>query len=213
MTRRLLRPLWILLALIFLFEAWLWDHLAPGARWLVERIAWRKLREGVAALIERLPPYPTLLVFLVPVFLLLPIKFVGLWMLANGYWLGAMATLAGAKVVSMGFTAFIFDVTRPKLLQLPWFCRLYEWVLRWLTRAHAVIDPVKTEIRAWVAHNVRPSILQLRSMFWLMKPRRAGRFFRRVARTRRRIQSPRPAQPLPASAATDARAGKTAPSP
>jgi hypothetical protein len=65
-----------------------------------------------------------------PVVLLLPIKFIGLWMLARGYWLGAMATLGAAKVVSMGFTAFIFDVTRPKLLQLPWFCRLYEWVLK-----------------------------------------------------------------------------------
>ena len=27
--RRLLKPLWILLALVFLFEAWLWEHLRP----------------------------------------------------------------------------------------------------------------------------------------------------------------------------------------
>ena len=26
---RLLKPLWVLLALVFLFEAWLWDQLAP----------------------------------------------------------------------------------------------------------------------------------------------------------------------------------------
>lgn len=194
MMRRLLRPLWILLALLFLLEAWLWDHLAPGVRWLVERIAWRQLRERIAALIERLPPYPTLLVFLIPVVLLLPIKFVGLWMLARGYWLGAMATLAAAKVVSMGVTAFIFDLTRPKLLQLPWFSRLYERVLTWLAWAHALIDPVKAEVRIWIAHNIRPITRQLRSMFWLMKPRRAGRFFRRVARIRRRVQSPRPAE-------------------
>jgi hypothetical protein len=126
--------------------------------------------------------------------LLLPIKFIGLWMLARGYWLGAMATLGAAKVVSMGFTAFIFDVTRPKLLQLPWFCRLYEWVLKWLAWAHALIDPAKTEIRAWIAHNIRPITRQLRSMFWLMKPRHAGRFFRHVARIRRRVQSPRAAE-------------------
>jgi hypothetical protein len=194
MMRRLLRPLWILLALLFLLEAWLWDHLAPGVRWLVERIAWRQLRERIAALIERLPPYPTLLVFLIPVVLLLPIKFVGLWMLARGYWLGAMATLAAAKVVSMGVTAFIFDLTRPKLLQLLWFSRLYERVLTWLAWAHALIDPVKAEVRAWIAQHVRPIARQLRSMFWLMKPRRAGRFFRRVARIRRRVQSPRPAE-------------------
>jgi len=27
--RRLLRPLWVLLALIFLVEAWLWDRVEP----------------------------------------------------------------------------------------------------------------------------------------------------------------------------------------
>jgi len=194
MLRRLLRPLWILLALLFLFEAWLWHHLAPAVRWLVDRIAWRALKARLSALIEQLPPYPTLQVFLIPVVLLLPIKFIGLWMLARGYWLGAMATLGAAKVVSMGVTAFIFDVTRPKLMQLPWFCRLYESVLKWLAWAHALIDPVKTEIRAWIAHNIRPITRQLRSMFWLMQPRRAGRFFRRVARIQRRVQSPRPAE-------------------
>ena len=29
MLRRLLQPLWVLLAIIFLIEAWLWDHLEP----------------------------------------------------------------------------------------------------------------------------------------------------------------------------------------
>ena len=119
--RRLLRPLWVLLALVFLVEAWLWERLAPIVGWIVERIAWRALRARLAAAIERLPPYPTLLVFLVPVVLLFPIKLIGLWLLAQGSWLGAMATLALAKVVSMGVTAFIFDLTRPKLLQLAWF--------------------------------------------------------------------------------------------
>lgn len=194
MMRRLLRPLWILLALVFLFEAWLWDHLAPAVRWLVERIAWRQLRERVAALIGRLPPYPTLLVFLIPIILLLPIKFVGLWMLARGYWLGAVATLGAAKVVSMGVTAFIFDLTRPKLLQLPWFYRVYHRVLIWLAWAHTLIDPVKTEVKMWIASQVRPLARRMRSMFWLMKPGRRGRFFRHAARIRRRIQSARPAE-------------------
>src|SRR5689334_8399077 len=29
MLRRLLQPVWVLLAIIFLIEAWLWDHLEP----------------------------------------------------------------------------------------------------------------------------------------------------------------------------------------
>lgn len=193
--RAITRPFWILLALVFLFEAWLWEHLRPLVAWIVDRIAWAQLKARVAAAIEHLPPYPTLLVFLVPVLLLLPLKFLGLWMLAHGSWLGAMATLGLAKVVSMGVTAFIFDVTRPKLLQLPWFRWLYEHVLDWLARAHALIDPIKAEIKAWMRRELRPIRRRLRRLAWLLRP---GRFLRRLARTRRRMHAGVPATPGPA---------------
>ena len=74
----------MLLAILFLFEAWLWRHLEPIVGWVVDRIAWRDLRAKVAARVEQLPPPAALLVFLVPVILLLPVKFLGIWMLANG---------------------------------------------------------------------------------------------------------------------------------
>jgi hypothetical protein len=186
--RRLLKPLWVLLALVFLFEAWLWSHLAPVVAWLVERIAWRRLKERVAAWIEVLPPYATLLVFLVPAALLLPVKLLGLWFLAHGWWLSAMALLVGAKIVSTGITAFIFDVTRPKLLQLAWFRWLHEHVMAWLAWAHALIDPIKERIRARVREVFAPVGRRLRSLFWLLRPQRSGRFIRRILRIRRRAQ-------------------------
>src|SRR5262249_44362896 len=145
--RRLVRPLWILLALVFLFEAWLWDHLRPIAGLVVDRIAWDALKVRVARSIERLPPAATFLVFLFPVLLLLPLKIAGLWMLAHGSWLGAMAVLALAKVVSLGVTAFIFDLTRPKLLQLAWFRWFYEHMIVWLAKAHQLVEPTKERIR------------------------------------------------------------------
>jgi hypothetical protein len=82
--RRLLRPLLILLALVFLFEAWLWSHLAPIVAWIVARIPLRAIKVRLTALLDRLPPAATLVVFIVPVLLLLPLKFFGLWMLAHG---------------------------------------------------------------------------------------------------------------------------------
>ena len=176
--RRLLRPLWILLALVFLFEAWLWERLKPAVAWFVDRIPWAAFKAGVAAGIERLPPLATLLVFLVPVVLLFPIKLIGLWLLARGLWLGAMATLGLAKVVSMGVTAFIFDLTRPKLLQLAWFRWLYERVMVWLVWAHALVDPIKR---------------RLRIAFRMLAPGRAGRTLRLLARIRRRMQASRAA--------------------
>ena len=184
--RRLLKPLWILLALVFLFEAWLWSHLRPIVAWVVDLIAWNRLKERVAAAIEHLPPYPTLLVFLFPIVLLFPLKLLGLWMLAHGSWFGAMAILALAKVVSMGVTAFIFEVTRPKLLQLPWFRALYELMLVWLAKAHTIIDPIKTRMRAAIARAYAPIKRRVRRWFWLMRPGRPSRFFRRLARLRRR---------------------------
>ncbi len=186
--RRLLKPLWILLALLFLFEAWLWEHLRPIVRWVVDLLAWDRLKARVAAWVEVLPPYATLLVFLIPIVLLFPIKLIGLWFLAQGYWLGAMATLGAAKVVSMGVTAFIFEVTRPKLLQLPWFARLYARVLVWLAWAHGLIDPIKERMRAWARRMLTPIKRRLASLFWLLKPKRAGRFLKRVLRIRRRMQ-------------------------
>jgi len=184
--RRLLKPLWVLLALVFLFEAWLWEHLRPLAAWVVSLIAWDRLKARVAGTIEHLPPYPTLLVFLIPVILLFPLKLLGLWMLAHGSWLGAMAVLAAAKIVSMGVTAFIFDITRPKLLQLPWFRWFYEHMLVWLAKAHALIDPIKLRMRAAIARTLTPLRRRMRRLYWLMKPGRSGRFFRRIARLRRR---------------------------
>jgi hypothetical protein len=178
MMRRLLRPFLILLALVFLFEAWLWRHLAPIVGWVVARIPWVAFKASVAAAIERLPPYPTLLVFLVPVIVLLPLKIVGFWMLAHGFWLGAMAVLSLAKVVSLGVTAFIFDLTRPKLLQLAWFRWFYEHMIVWLAWAHELVEPTKERIRR---------------TFRMFAPNRAGRTFALLSRIRRRMQAARDA--------------------
>ncbi len=183
MMRRLLRPLWVFLALVFLFEAWLWSHLAPIVAWIVARIPWRVFKEKVASWIVHLPPYATLLVFLVPAAILLPFKFLGLWMLARGLWLSALALLALVKIVGMGMTAFIFDLTRPKLLQLPWFRSFYDWVMTGLAWAHRLIDPIKMTLRA------RLIIFRRRAKIWLrmLGPRRASRALKLFLRLRRRI--------------------------
>ena len=170
--RHLARPFLILLALVFLFEAWLWEHLAPIVAWIVARLPLRAIKVRIAVWIEALPPTATLFVFIVPVLMLLPLKFLGVWMLARGYWLGALAVFAFAKVVSLGVTAFIFELTRPKLLQLGWFRALYERVLIWLAWAHGLVDPIKLRIKRWLR---------------MFSPRRASRTLRLLARIRRRI--------------------------
>ncbi|CAL8976239.1 hypothetical protein RHODGE_RHODGE_01789 [Rhodoplanes serenus] len=186
--RRLTKPLWILLALVFLLEAWLWDHVRPLIARLVVLIAWPALRARIAAAIARLPPYPTLLVFLVPVLLLLPLKLLGVWMFAHGHLVGGIAVLALAKVTSVGATAFVFDVTRPKLMQLAWFRRLSDLVLRGLAWAHALIDPVKAELRAWAAHTIAPAMRRLRRLARRLRAGGRSGLVGRMLRLRRRLR-------------------------
>jgi hypothetical protein len=76
-----------------------------------------------------------------------------------------------AKLLGLGVTAFVFDATRHKLLQMAWFSRMYDWFMWARAWAHAQTEPVRE---------------RLKQLTWLLKPQRAGRFFRRFTRLRRR---------------------------
>jgi|SRR6185369_12071672 len=176
--RRWLRPLWVLLALLFLLEAWLWDHLEPLVARLVSLIAWDRLKTRLARAIESLPPWATLIVFVVPFIVLLPLKFLSFFLIASKQWLAAGIVLVIAKLLGLGVTAFVFDVTREKLLQMAWFKRMFDWFMWARDWAHAQTAPIRERIRQLV---------------WLMKPQRAGRFLRRLIRLRRNAYRRKPA--------------------
>ena len=150
MMRRLLQPVWVLLAIIFLIEAWLWDHLEPIVAWFVALIPLRAFKQWLAERVDTLSPAMTLIVFIVPVLPLFPLKLIGLWLLAHEYWMSAILTIIFAKFVGVGVAAFIFDVTRPKLLEMQWFETLYEFVIGLRAKATALVDPIRTPIKdAW----------------------------------------------------------------
>jgi hypothetical protein len=147
MLRRLLHPIWILLAIIFLIEAWLWDRLEPIVARVVAWIPLRAFKRWLAERVDSLSPAMTLIVFIVPVIPLFPLKLVGLWLLAHEYWFSAVGTILFAKLLGVGVTAFVFDVTRSKLLEMRWFEALYEFVMRTRARAAELVDPIKRRIR------------------------------------------------------------------
>jgi len=147
MMRRLLQPFWVLLAVIFLIEAWLWDHLEPFVARVVALIPLRTFKQWLSDRVDTLSPAMTLIVFAVPVIPLFPLKLVGLWLLTHEYWASAVFTIIFAKFLGVGVTAFIFDVTRPKLLEMPWFQKLYEFVMAMRTKAAAMVAPVKQRIQ------------------------------------------------------------------
>ena len=147
MLRRLLQPFWVLLAIIFLIEAWLWDHLEPVVAKIVAWIPLREFKQWLADRVDALSPAMTLIVFAVPVFPLFPLKLVGLWLLAHEYWMTSISILVFAKFAGVGITAFIFDVTRDKLLEMPWFERLYDFIMMIRDKAKALVAPIKQRIR------------------------------------------------------------------
>src|ERR1700759_4048292 len=147
MLRRLLQPLWVLLAIVFLIEAWLWDHLEPIVAWFVSMLPMRAFKQWLADRVDALSPAMTLIVFAVPVIPLFPLKLVGLWLLAHEYWTSAIFTILFAKFVGMGVAAFVFDVTRDKLLEMDWFEAIYEFVIKIRTKASEIVDPIKLRIR------------------------------------------------------------------
>jgi hypothetical protein len=176
--RRWLRPIWVFLALLFLLEAWLWDHLEPLVARLVNLVPWGRLKVRLARLIESLPPWATLFVFVIPFILLLPLKFLEVYFLAKHNWLGAIGVIVLVKLLGLGVTAFVFDVTRGKLLQMAWFRRMYDWLLWARDWAHEITEPIRGRAR---------------QLAWLLKPQRAGKFVRRLMRLRRRAYRSRPA--------------------
>lgn len=174
--RRLSQPLLILLALLFLAEAWLWTHLEPVVARIVALIPLRALKAWLAARVAKLSPPLTLAVFLVPVVVLFPLKLLGVWLLANQHWIGAMAVIIAAKLVGVGVAAFVFDVTQPKLMQMAWFRKIYDFVMR---------------VRGWALGMVAPVQLRLREMRASLSAGNSPRWLRLALRARRRMHSTR----------------------
>ena len=153
MLRRLLQPVWVLLAIIFLIEAWLWDHLEPIVARVVAIIPLARFKQWLTERVDALPPAMTLIVFVAPIIPLFPLKMAGLYLLTHEYWLTGVSTFLFAKMLGVGVTAFVFDVTRDKLLEMHWFERLYELVLKLRAKAAELVDPIKRRIRELIVGN------------------------------------------------------------
>ena len=186
---RLLRlPALVLVAIYFLIDDVVLAAFRPIVAWAAElRIMLR-----FAVFLRRLPPYPTLMVFLVPFLALEPFKLLGLWMMATGRFTPGLATLTVAHVVSIVLVERLFHATRDKLLTIGWFAWgytrvmwLYDWsmgrlraTLAWRqaaaaiaalrSRLHAAIEAVRASgaiarLREWIAAaKLRLSHLRIR---------------------------------------------------
>ncbi|MDO9383216.1 MAG: hypothetical protein Q7T86_10180 [Hyphomicrobiaceae bacterium] len=117
----------IVAALLVLFEEWGWRPLSNALARLARFRPWARLELAIAGL----PPYAALAAIALPSSLLFPLKFVAIWLVANGYLITAAALFVAAKVVSTALIARIFILVKPALMQIGWFAALYDRFVPW----------------------------------------------------------------------------------
>lgn len=147
-TRFIKRPLYAALALLLLLEEWLWDTLkrlvAQATAWLSQWSAWRAFE----AWLSRLSPRAALFALLVPWLLLLPVKLLIVALLGKGRVIAGFGLALLTKLVGTAFVTRIFTLTKPALMQVAWFARLYERITGWLARAHAWVNSMPAVMQA-----------------------------------------------------------------
>jgi hypothetical protein len=184
MERRLNHALLTAAAILFLIEAWLWDKSILIGRRALDLIPWERFKAFAARLIGRLPPYGALPLFLLPFVVVEPLKVVAVRAIAHGHWLAGLFAFLVLKFVGVGLIAFLFDLTRDKLLTIGWFARFYHWVVHWRDVAHAFVEPYKTAVRA------RVLALRARAAAFLRarEAQGGGRLMEALLRVRARIR-------------------------
>jgi hypothetical protein len=116
--------LMVVLVPVLLFEEWGWDPLAKLVAQLARLPIWARME----SVVRGLPPWAAVLVFFSPMLLLLPVKLLGLFLLAEGHAKSALLLLLGAKVTGTAILARLFQLVEPALMRIPWFAR---WYPRW----------------------------------------------------------------------------------
>src|SRR5262245_24853850 len=117
----------VVLALLILLEEWGWRPLSELLGRLARWRPWAQLEYGIA----RLPPYAALFVFALPSALLLPLKFLAVFLVAKGQLVLAALLFTGAKVGATALVARLFMLTQPALMQIEWFAWAYDRFVPW----------------------------------------------------------------------------------
>lgn len=169
------RSICFIAAILFLLEAWLWDHLYPIVAKLVAWLPWENIKRWIAERIQHLPASVCVFIFIIPALAILPLKLLGVWLVSQHYFFSGIIVFLGAKLVGLGITAFLFETCKEKLLSLGWCLWLYNTMLRTKEWAKRQVTPAIAEIRA-----LKAKILGEKSEFiTLLKKLRQNALYRR----------------------------------
>jgi hypothetical protein len=140
---RLRRAALLALAMVFLIFAWVWDILVAIGRTIAGFIPWARFKQSFASLVDRLPAPLVLLVFLVPFLIVEPLLVVATVAIAMGYILSGAIAWIVLKFLAVALIPAIFDLTKHRLMTMPWFVRTYEKVTAFHHYADQIVAPYK----------------------------------------------------------------------
>lgn len=139
MLKLLLAPLrWffrVVFALLILFEEWGWEPLRRAFALLARLPVIRQCE----AMLKRVPPRWAVVVLVLPSLLILPIKLLAVWLVAQGHVALGVAVIVAAKLMGTALLAWLFQLIQPALMQLPWFARVHGRWTAW-----------KAELLTWI---------------------------------------------------------------
>src|ERR1700682_2501333 len=75
--------------------------------------------------LQKMGPYQSLVLLLVPLLLVEPLKLVAVVIAGEGHWLAGTGMLVVAYAASLLFVERLFRVVKPKLMTLSWFARFW----------------------------------------------------------------------------------------
>lgn len=144
------------LALLLLFEEWLWDILTRAGHKLATLLHLQRLEIKL----QQAPPRFAALAFVIPLLIVTPLNLVAFWMIARGQILRGIALEIFAKLLGTALIARVFALTRPQLMSLRWFSITYLTISGWLLWAHQRVQEtavyqtgkrLKASLRAFIA--------------------------------------------------------------
>jgi hypothetical protein len=173
------------LAMLFLAVAWVWDGFIAIGRLIVGLIPWTRFKQAFVALVDQLPMLIVLLIFLVPLAIVEPLLTLSVVAMAMGYFFVGLIGYITVKVLGFGLIAVIFDLTKHRLLTVPWFAWAYAKVMVFHNYAHRIVAPYQHAaaqlLRRWrgrasvAAASWLPGAAQLAARFAARKRAANGR--------------------------------------
>jgi hypothetical protein len=138
---RVRRTALLALAMAFLAVAWVWDGLVAIGRTLAGFVPWARFKQAFALLVDHLPAPLVLLIFLVPLLIVEPLLVVATVAIAMGYVVSGAIAWIVLKFLAVALIPAIFDLTKHRLMTMPWFVSAYEKVVAFHHYADSIVAP------------------------------------------------------------------------